>query len=210
MKKLLFVLYTFITFSSFSQVTFSDSITSNGRKLIQILDSSHVEELWLKGYRVDWETGQPLAVSKNPKSTHCSAFAASIAKKMGIYLLRPPEHKSTLLANAQYDWIQTSSAEKEGWTKVNDGLTAQNEANKGNLVITIFKNPDETRPGHISIIRPAVKSIKLITKEGPQTTQAGGTNAFSIPLKHGFGNHPGAWPDGVIFYEHTIDWNSVR
>lgn len=206
MKKLTFILFTFLALTTFAQQGTTDSITANGQKLLKLLDASKVEELWQKGYRVDWETGQTVAVSNNPKSTHCSAFAAAFAKQMGIYLLRPPEHKQNLLANAQYDWIQSSSAEKEGWKKVNDGLTAQNEANKGNLVVTIFKNPDESHPGHISIIRPAVKSIKLLNKEGPQTTQAGGTNSYSIPLKYGFGNHPGAWPDGVIFYEHEVSY----
>lgn len=209
MKLLGFILFSFISISTFAQVATTDSITENGRKLLTLLDSSKVEELWQKGYRIDWETGQTVAVSNNPKSTHCSAFAASFAKKVGIYLLRPPEHKQSLLANAQYDWLQTNMATHEGWEKVNTGVDAQNLANKGYLVVTVFKNADEKRPGHIAIIRPAVKTLKKLAKEGPQTTQSGLTNAYSIALIDGFSHHPGAWPDGVIFYKHPINWTSV-
>ena len=210
MKKLTFLLFTFITITSFAQEALTDSITANGRKLLKLLDSSRVEELWQKGYRVEWETGQTVAVSSNPSSTHCSAFAASFSKKVGVYLLRPPEHKQSLLANAQYEWLQTNSSANEGWVKVNSGLEAQNLANKGYLVVAAFKNPDEKRPGHISVIRPAVKTWRQIEKEGAQTTQSGNTNAYSISLKRGFSNHPGAFPDGVIFYEHPIDWSSIK
>ena len=210
MKTLTFLLFTFITITSFAQEALTDSITANGRKLLKLLDSSRVEELWQKGYRVEWETGQTVAVSSNPSSTHCSAFAASFSKKVGVYLLRPPEHKQSLLANAQYEWLQTNSSANEGWVKVNSGLEAQNLANKGYLVVAAFKNPDEKRPGHISVIRPAVKTWRQIEKEGAQTTQSGNTNAYSISLKRGFSNHPGAFPDGVIFYEHPIDWSSIK
>ena len=210
MKKLTFLLFTFITITSFAQEALTDSITANGRKLLKLLDSARVEELWQKGYRVDWETGQTVAVSSNPSSTHCSAFAASFSKKVGVYLLRPPEHKQSLLANAQYEWLETNSSANEGWVKVNSGLEAQNLANKGYLVVTVFKNEDERKPGHIAVIRPAIKSLKRLQKEGPQTTQSGGTNAYSIALIDGFSHHPGAWPDGVIFYEHPIDWSSIK
>lgn len=210
MKLLGFILFSFISFTSFAQVATTDSITENGRKLLKLLDSSRVEELWQKGYKVDWETGQTTAVSNNPSSTHCSAFAASIAKKVGVYILRPPEHKQTLLANAQFDWLQSNMAAREGWEKVNTGVDAQNFANKGYLVVASLKNPDEKRPGHIAVIRPAVKTFRLIEKEGPQTTQSGNTNAYSISLRRGFSNHPGAWPDGVIFYKHAIDWGNLK
>ena len=210
MKRLSFLLLTFITITSFAQGITSDSITANGLRLMKLLDSSRVEVLWQKGYRVDWETGQTVAVSSSPFSTHCSAFAAAFAKQVGVYLLRPPEHKQILLANAQFDWLQTNMATDQGWVKVNTGLEAQNLANKGYLVVTVFKNSDERKPGHIAIIRPAVKTLKVIDREGPQTTQAGGTNAYSIALIDGFSHHPGAWPDGVVFYEHPIEWNKVN
>jgi hypothetical protein len=37
--------------------------------------------------------------------THCSAFAAAVAMYLDIYLLQPPNHGQTLLANAQTQWL---------------------------------------------------------------------------------------------------------
>lgn len=210
MRRLAFLFFTFIAFASYAQQATTDSINVDGRKLLQLLDSSKVEELWPKGYRVNWETGESVAVSTSTHSTHCSAFAASFAKKVGVYLLRPPEHKQNLLANAQFDWLQTSSATREGWQKVSSALDAQNLANKGHLVVTVCKNPDETKPGHIAVVRPAVKTLSSLIDEGPQVTQAGNVNHYSVTLRKGFSNHPDAWPDGVIFYEHSIDWTSIK
>ena len=210
MKRLAFLLFTFVAISSFAQEATTDSITANGRRLMTLLDSSRVEELWQKGYRVNWETGENVSVSNNPTTTHCSAFAAAFSKKVGVYILRPPEHGQILLANAQYNWLQTDQASQQGWVKVNSGLEAQNLANKGYLVVTVFKNVNERKPGHIAIIRPAIKTLKKLEREGPQTTQSGGTNAYSIALIDGFSHHPGAWPNGVIFYEHPIDWDNIK
>jgi hypothetical protein len=209
MRRLAFLLFTFVALSSYAQDATTDSITANGKHLLQLLDSSKVEDLWPSGYRVDWETGVPIAVSSSTHSTHCSAFAASFSKKLGIYLLHPPQHKQNLLANAQFDWLQSDEAAKEGWMKVATALEAQNLANKGYLVVTATKNPDETRPGHVAVIRPAIKSLALLQEEGPQVTQSGKVNHYSISLIKGFANHPGAWPNGVIFYEHSVDWDKV-
>jgi hypothetical protein len=206
MKHLALLLFTFISFASYSQKATTDTITKDGQKLLQLLDASKVEDLWPAGYRVNWETGEPIAVSTSTHSTHCSAFSAAFAKRVGIYLLHPPEHGQSLLANAQYDWLQSDAAAKEGWQKVDNGLEAQNLANKGYLVITAIKNPDETKPGHVAVIRPTVKSLDLLAAEGPQVTQSGKVNHYSVSLIKGFANHPGAWPNGVIFYKHSVSY----
>jgi len=210
MKRIALLLFTFISLASYAQEATTDSITADGRKLLQLLDGSKVEELWPAGYQVNWETGEPIKVSKSTHSTHCSAFAASFSKKLGVYLLHPPAHGQNLLANAQFDWLQSDEATKEGWQKVANGLDAQNLANKGYLVITAIKNPDTTKPGHAAVIRPTVKTLSLLQDEGPQVTQSGRVNHYSISLIKGFANHPGAWPNGVIFYEHPIDWKSIN
>ena len=210
MKKIALLLFTFISLVSYAQEATTDSINADGRKLLQLLDGTKVEDLWPAGYQVNWETGEPIKVSKSTHSTHCSAFAASFSKKVGVYLLHPPEHGQNLLANAQFDWLQTDDAAKDGWQRVATGLEAQNLANKGYLVVTAIKNPDVTRPGHVAVLRPAVKSLDLLQDEGPQVTQSGRTNHYSIPLIKGFANHPGAWPNGVIFYKHAIDWKSIN
>ena len=116
-------------------------------------------------------------------------------------------HKTLLLANAQYDWLQTNNATKEGWVQLKTALEAQKHANEGDLVIVVFKNEDTSKPGHIAIIRPAIKTIEQIEREGPQVTQAGGTNHYSVSLRVGFKNHPKAWPNGVKFYMNKIKWD---
>src|SRR5580704_8314162 len=77
-------------------------ITPAGKKMSEFLDGMHVEQLWLSGQQVDWRSGEPngrvFATAKG--HTHCSAFAAAVAVRLGIYLLHPPEHSAMLLANA--------------------------------------------------------------------------------------------------------------
>src|ERR1700744_5749981 len=79
-------------------------ITAEGDSLAATLDRMNVESLWLSHEHVNWQTGEPDRGGVDEGEghpTHCSAFAASAAKKLGVYLLRPPEHGQVLLANAQ-------------------------------------------------------------------------------------------------------------
>ena len=167
----------------------------------------NVESLWLAKEHVNWETGEPDrgAVYEGPGNhTHCSAFAAAAAKRLGVYLLRPPEHGQLLLANAQAKWLGSAAAQKLGWQKVSNIREAQRLANQGNLVLVLFQNPDKHVPGHIAIVRPSEKSLTVLQENGPQTIQAGNHNHASTNVRIGFLNHPGAWPDGVLFYVHSI------
>ncbi len=184
----------------------AEEIQPAGRKLAQKLDAMDVEHLWLPGQAVNWKTGEP--TGKVPtgtgKHTHCSAFAAEACRRLGIYLLRPPEHAQELLANAQYDWLSTSG-KSQGWTAVQDPYQAQHLANEGYLVVASYKEHDPKRPGHIAIIRPSTKSTQQIAAEGPQVTQAGGHNARSTSLKQGFGSHPDAWgKQQVRYFAHKV------
>lgn len=184
-----------------------EEISPAGRRLAQNLDAMDVEHLWLAGHTVAWKTGKPLADSKPTKGhhTHCSAFAAEACRRLGIYLLRPPEHSTVLLANAQYDWLFTSGKE-QGWTQVPDGRQAQHFANEGYLVVAVFKDGDPKRPGHVAIVRPSTKSSQAIDSEGPQVTQAGKHNARSTSLKHGFANHPDAWAKHKVrYFAHKVE-----
>jgi hypothetical protein len=159
----------------------------------------HVEEHWIAGAIVDWRNGDPTGqpVKDDGKHTHCSQFAAAACERVGIYLLRPPEHSAALLANAQYDWLEAEGRGK-GWSPVADGKAAQELANRGILVVAVYKNHDPKKSGHIAIIRPSEKSASEIKAEGPEVIQAGGTNRNSCSLKKGFGNHPGAFAKGEI------------
>jgi hypothetical protein len=83
-------------------------ISPKGLALERFLDGLDVDRRWIAGVHIDWETGIPDGKpEKLPgKHTHCSAFVASAAKKLGIYILRPPEHGQVLLANAQFEWLE--------------------------------------------------------------------------------------------------------
>ena len=182
-------------------------ITGQARRLLEVLDSMNVESLWLAHEHVNWETGEPDkgADYEGPgRSTHCSAFAAAAGKRLGVYMLRPPEHGQILLANAQAEWFRSPAGSQAGWHPVRDARDAQSLANRGNLVVVVFESPDPHRPGHVAIVRPALRPTRLLEKNGPEITQAGQKNYIKTSAKVGFLAHPGAWPGGVLFYAHSI------
>jgi hypothetical protein len=89
-------------------------ITAQADAFAAFVASLDVEHFWKRAVAVDWETGEPTSdfhVSRT--DTHCSAFAAAVAKDVGIYLLQPPDHHPSLrsqegqefLANAQSFWL---------------------------------------------------------------------------------------------------------
>ena len=180
-------------------------ITAGGERLVATLDGMHVEEHWMAGGVVDWRTGDPKSsVSATAdKHTHCSQFVAAACERLGIYILRPPEHGSVLLANAQFDWLP-NEGRAAGWQPVADGVEAQDRANRGEVVVAACQNAAPAKPGHIAIVRPGRKTPEQIAAEGPDVIQAGGTNYNSTSLKRGFANHPEAFSKGGIrFYAHS-------
>jgi hypothetical protein len=202
-----------------AQPTGPGPITPDGMKLAALLDSMNVESLWQRGYHVDWRTG----VSEGPPlerpgaHTHCSAFAASVAERLGVYILRPPEHGQTWLANAQERWL--NSPEAAGWQRIGQlgdpgaSLRAVTLSNQGKLVVAVYFQPPRDTPdgpkersGHIAIVRPSDKSPALIDSEGPDVIQAGGTNHRSVALRAGFAYHQDGLASGAIEYF----WHDVR
>jgi hypothetical protein len=176
-------------------------------KLLGVLDESNVESLWLAHEHVNWETGEPDkdADYEGPgRATHCSAFAAAVGKRLGVYMLRPPEHGQILLANAQAAWFHSSAGQQAGWREIKTAKEAQTLANAGNLVAIVYENPDSHKPGHIAIVRPALRSERLLEENGPEITQAGERNYLKTSTKVGFEHHAGAWPDGVRYFAHTL------
>jgi hypothetical protein len=187
-------------------------ITPEGSRLGALLDGMNVETLWQQGYRVDWQTG----TAKGPpetspgRHTHCSAFAAAAAERLGVYLLRPPEHGLKFLANAQERWL--NGAEAAGWNRVGRladagaSLSAVALANQGKFVVAVYFQPpkaDKEVPGHIAIVRPSDKSPALIVSDGPDVIQAGMHNHRLTTLHAGFADHPAAWSTGAIeFFWH--------
>jgi hypothetical protein len=102
--------------------------------------------------------------------------------RLGIYLLRPPQHRQNLLANAQMGWLRGPEAAADGWHTLPDAFTAQTEANRGRLVTAVFENPNPNKPGHIAIIRPGRITASALAADGPIVTQAGSHNALAVPL----------------------------
>jgi hypothetical protein len=159
-------------------------ITEQGQKLIKLLDSMHVEQLWLPHQKVYWRTGRPRGepVDDGKPHSHCSAFVAATAEKLGVYILRPPEHSTIMLAKAQADWLSREGIDN-GWQAIGTPEEARQSANSGMLVVVVYKERDRRRSGHIAIVRPKVKTLKLIQEEGPQITQAGLENYASTSLE---------------------------
>lgn len=191
---------------AFTASVFASPISADGEKLARALDSMDVEKHWIAGAIVDWRTGEPTGkpITDGRKHTHCSQFAAAACERLGVYLLRPPEHRPTLLANGQYDWLVTKGTEN-GWSAVADGRAAQELANAGVLVVAVYKNRDPEKSGHTAIVRPSTKSVAEIRAEGPEVIQAGGTNANSCSLKKGFGNHKAAFANNeILFFSHPV------
>ena len=176
------------------------------------LEAMEVDKLWLPGAIVDWKTGlptgQPIKDAKS-KHTHCSQFVAAATERLGVYVLRPPEHRVVLLANAQFVWLASDAGKKAGWVAMKDGAAAQAAANDGRLVLASLKNPDPTKSGHIAIVRPGNKDADLLAKDGPDIMQAGGTNALRTTLRKGFGNHKKEY-DQIAFYAHVVDLPTGR
>jgi hypothetical protein len=182
-------------------------ITPEGKQLNDFFDAMSVEKLWLPHQIVNWKTGEKLRDPKDSQPhTHCSAFVAAACMRTDVYLLRPPAHSATFLANAQFDWLRDHGPEN-GWKSVATGADAQKWANKGNLVVAIYKEPDATKHGHIALVRPSDKDESKIRDEGPQIIQSGLMNATSTTLKDGFRNHPAAWKRNEIhFFVHELSW----
>jgi hypothetical protein len=116
-------------------------LTPKAQALARFLDGLGVEDKWIAGSHINWETGLPTGVpEKLPgKHTHCSAFVASAAKQLGVYILRPPEHGQALLANAQYDWLEGDAGRAQGWRPLATAADAQAGANQGELVVAVYQ-----------------------------------------------------------------------
>ena len=190
------------------------AITPNGQRLLQRLDASGVDHLWLPHRHVDWETGAAdITRDGRPSATHCSAFAAAFAKQLGIYFLRPPEHSPMLLANAQMRWLSFDGA-SSGWRRLPDAAAAQQGANLGNLVVAVFENPDAHRPGRIAVIQvPATlgRLQRLAAGRAPTSRRAGATNALSKPLRRAFAAITAHGPTQLRHFERrAIAWSSCE
>ena len=189
--------------SIFVSAAHGEEITQQGKTLEQILDAMDVEHLWEPGRSVAWKTGKLLEKQGEfrKSNTHCSAFVAATCLKLDVYILRPPEHETKNLANAQAEWLPGKGRES-GWKPVKGDIEAQQMANRGHLVLAAYQEPHAEKNGHIAIVRPSSKSADTIKLEGPQIVQAGATNYNSTSVKEGFKHHAGAFPNGIRYFVH--------
>lgn len=203
----LFVLVTSGTKGTAAESSCCGPISPAGHRLETVLDGMDVESRWLAKEHVNWETGR---LDKGPdydgpgRSTHCSAFAAAAGKRLGVYMLRPPDHGQVLLVNAQAEWFHTQRGREAGWRALPGPRQAQTLANEGDLVVIVYESPNPHKPGHIAIVRPDLRPLRLLEENGPSIIQAGQTNYTHTSAKVGFQHHPGAWPDGVKYYVHPV------
>jgi hypothetical protein len=183
------------------EVARAGEISPAGQWLARKLDGFEVEHHWPAHLHINWETGEPDGKPEKGTGvhTHCSAFVASAAKQLGVYILRPPEHGQVLLANAQNEWLENEGAAR-GWHQLKNGQEAEDAANSGELVVASYHNHHDDKPGHIAIVRPSTKSADAIAAEGPDMVQAGGQNYNVVSAKKGFAGHPAAWRDKEIEY----------
>ena len=148
----------------------ADAVTPQAQRIVSALDGMGVETKWIAGAHIHWESGLPTGVPETSpgKHTHCSAFVASAAKKLGVYILRPPEHGQKLLANAQNEWLAEEGANR-GWRK----LTDAREAQAAKLVVLVrirsrqikhalrlARNHDGERPFELFQIRLIVRAVR--------------------------------------------------
>ena len=182
------------------------TVSPKGHWLAQQLDAMGVEGKWIAGEHIDWRTGLPDGrpeISEG-RHTHCSAFVAAAAEKLGAYILRPPQHSQVLLANAQFEWLDDEGA-AQGWRALPDGEAAQSAANAGDLVVASYESHRSDKPGHIAIVKPASRSAAELADEGPLVIQAGTVNSPAISIREGFKGHPAAWRDQEVrYFAHTV------
>lgn len=190
MKKLIVLLVFLLLSGSWPLAAQGAALTPEGLFLKSYYDSLNVEQLWGKGLKVDWESGEALRQSRNRHTTHCSAFVAAILKRNSLYILRPPEHKLKNLANAQWEYLQGEQAQRDGWKRILGNYEdIQDLANQGYFVIAVLKSHNPEKPGHIAFVYPYLHESVCLGQTGPYLIQAGFINAKGIPLLKGFERH---------------------
>ena len=209
MKKILALLILIASSNAFAQSIIN--IDSAGLKLQKFYLSMNVENLWIAGHHINWQTGEPdKPEASQGIKTHCSAFVAAACNNLNIYILRPPQHGQVLLADAQFAWLQTIEARNAGWRRITGDdayktyIQAQQFANTGYIVIAVWNNPLKNKPGHIALVMPKEISVDKINESGPVVIMAGTHNYNYISLANGFKHHINEWPEKeILFYYNT-------
>lgn len=182
----------------------TNGISPQGAMLGNWLLALQVDKYWLVGTSVNWLTGAPGGSGPNMTagtSSHCSAFAAAVAKMLGVYILGQPDASDINLANNQADWLATNTA---GWFNIPSMTMAQQMANTGFLVVASYKSSSGS--GHIAVLRPSNRPANSINANGPEECQSGDYNYADTNVVTGFSVHNGAFPNGILYYGHTVSY----
>lgn len=204
MKKIIYTVLILISFVCFGQDSLK--VSSCGKDLKTFYLNMDVLHKWQSGQHVNWLTGEP----DDPNAvsgirTHCSAFVAAACERRGIYILRPPEHRQELLANAQFKWLNSEQASDFGWHRINKNILyeAQQRANEGYVVVVCAQNQDVHKPGHIALVMPSDLSKEQIHENGPVLIQSSTKNSVDGLFRNSFRHHIINWDsstDEVVFY----------
>jgi hypothetical protein len=184
-------------------------IDSSGAKLRAFYQHMDVTHLWLKGHNIDWETGRTVSDGISNNNTYCTRFVAATCKRLNICTLRPTDYETHFSANAMFDWMQTSEAKKKGWVPIiaDDPFdvfsTAQKYANKGTVVVVVYKDNSGGTPGHSALVMPAVITYDEVKKSGPVLIQAGNFNSDSTRFMRTFRKRIQRWPDDAISFYYN-------
>ena len=148
-----------------------------------MLDGAGVDHLWLRGWHVDWQTGAPgpRRAGRTGGEHPLQRFRGRDRRTPRHRVLHPPQHRQNLLANAQLRWLAEQGGEK-GWAPLAGPREAEERANRGELVLAVWQNPNPRRPGHIAIIRPSEKTDAQLDADGPEETQAGTRNYLDTTI----------------------------
>jgi hypothetical protein len=185
----------------------ASDISPEGARLASALDEMHVARLWLADRDCDWQTGEAKGGRTSAKVPHSASFVAAASERLGVYILRPPHHALANLGNAQFDWLHSKDAHKQGWHEAKTAEEAQRLANHGQLVVVVWKNHLPGHIGHVAIVRPARHGQQHLHDFGPEIIQAGLENYTSTSVSKGFSHHPTAWGNREVwFFAHRIEW----
>jgi hypothetical protein len=194
MRKSAIVLFILASYALHAQTL---AVNEAGEKLKKAYLAMDVEHLWQSGAHINWQTGQPDDPSAtHGVKTHCSAFIAALCERQGIYILRPPQHKQELLANAQYDWLPSADAQSKGWRQITGD-------NNGHVVVAVYKNPDAHEPGHITAVMPYALTPDELATNGPKLISASTHNYNFTTLRAAFKRHITDWPTYVVLFYYN-------
>lgn len=130
-------------------------------------------------------------------TTFCNIYACDACDLLGVYLptvwwiasaleqwrngQNVPKTKDNwrfVNANGLFDWLRIF-ADQFGWKEVSDANAAQDEANRGKVVVISAKRRDLSKSGHVSVIVPERELTRNHDGQGnviPVQTQAGAKN----------------------------------